>query len=515
MNYKKMIIAASALLACCCLNANAQEKAPLNVIFILADDLGWADTSLYGHTQFYQTPNIERLAKRGMTFSRAYANSAICSPTRASVLTGRTPARTGFVSASGHAKEVRLKSSVEESADPSNKTLGVSSVTRLDTRFPTLGKLFKAKGYQTAHFGKWHLGHDPYVPLNHGFDVSIPLAAGSSPAGGYLAPWKYKELQARKPKEHIEDRMAEEAIQWFDSLQGDRPFFMNYWAFSVHTPLEAKEELVELYSSKVDPKDEQNYPVYAAMVHSLDEAVGKLLDRVDAAGIADQTIIVFYSDNGGLMYKRPATSNRPLRGGKGTPYEGGIRVPCVVVWPGVTKPGSRSDVPIQSSDFYPTFAKQLGFDVPADYVVDGVDMTPALKGGKLGRDAIFTYFPNAPEKVPDWVPYSLSVHAEDWKLIRLFHEGEDGKHAYRLYDLSEDIGEINDLSSQYPERVASLDKKIEEYLTETDAVVPLPNPAFDPAQYNAELIGLSLRYDREKIIKIKTASETLRTGDGG
>lgn len=296
--------------------------------------------------------------------------------------------------------------------------------------------------------------------------------------------------------------MAQEATQWLGSLQNARPFFMNYWAFSVHTPLEAKEELIEMYSKTVDPTDEQNYPVYAAMVHSLDEAVGTLLDQVDAAGIAENTIIVLYSDNGGLMYKRPATSNRPLRGGKGNLYEGGIRVPCVVVWPGVTEPGSRSDEPIQSSDFYPTFAKQLGLDVPADYVVDGVDITPALKGGELDRDAIFTYFPNAPQKVPDWLPDSACVHAGDWKLIRLFHGGDDGKHAYRLYNLAEDIGESTDLSSQYPEKVASLDQRIEDYLTDSDAVVPQPNPEFDPAQFHPELIGLSLRYDKEAITKI-------------
>ncbi|MDP6524791.1 MAG: sulfatase [Kiritimatiellia bacterium] len=496
MNYIKMTIAASALLACCCVTVNAQEKTSPNIIFILADDLGWADTTLYGHTKLYPTPNIARLAKRGMTFTRAYSNSPLCSPTRASLLTGQTPARHGSTRPEHHIPGVvRLKAVVDASAPPGVKARSVSSVTRLDTRFPTLGKLFKAKGYQTAHFGKWHLGHDPYTPLNHGFDVSLPHAAGSGPAGGYLAPWKYKELKNPKPNEHIEDRMAQEATQWFDSLQSDRPFFMNYWQFSVHAPFQAKEELIEMYRKKIDPKDAQRSALYAAMVHSLDDAVGTLLDMVDAAGIADNTIIVFYSDNGGHMYAKlpdapSATSNRPLRGGKGTIFEGGIRVPAIVVWPGVTTPGSRSDEPIQTSDFYPTFAQQLGLDVPGDHVVDGLDILPVLKGGKLDRDAIFTYFPFAPQRVPDWLPDSVCVHAGDWKLIRLFHGGEDGKHGYRLYNLAEDLGETTDLSSQYPERVASLDKKIEEYLTESNAVVPLPNPAFDPAQYRPELVGV-------------------------
>jgi len=295
----------------------------MNVVFILADDLGWADTTLYGHTKLYPTPNIARLAKRGMTFNRAYSNSPLCSPTRASLLTGQTPARHGSTRPQHHTPVARLKAVVDASADPGVKARSVSSVTRLDTNFPTLGKLFKTKGYQTAHFGKWHLGHNPYVPLNHGFDVSLPRAAGAGPAGGYLAPWRYKELKDPKPNEHIEDRMALEATQWFETLQSDRPFFMNYWQFSVHAPFEAKEELIERYRTKIDTEDEQCSALYAAMVHSLDYGVGTVLDMVDAAGIADNTIIVFYSDNGGNMYASfpdapTATSNRPLRGGKGT-----------------------------------------------------------------------------------------------------------------------------------------------------------------------------------------------------
>ena len=379
-------------------------------------------------------------------------------------------------------------------------------MSRLDTRFPTLGKLFQAKGYQTAHFGKWHLGQDPYTPVNHGFDVSLPHAAGSGPAGGYLAPWKYSELKDPQPNEHIEDRMAREATQWFQSLQSDRPFFMNYWQFSVHGPFEAKEELIERYRTKIDPKASQRSALYAAMVHSLDDAVGTLLDLVDAAGIADETIIVFVSDNGGNMHSivedTKLTDNFPLRGGKATIYEGGIRVPCVVVWPGVTKPGSRSDEPIQTSDFYPTFALQLGLDVPADHVVDGLDIMPVLKGGGLDRDAIFPYFPYAPQ-VPNWLPDSVCVHVGDWKLIRMFHEGEGGKHAYRLYNLAEDLGEGTDLSNQYPEKVATLDKRIEAYLTESNAVVPRPNPAFDPAQYHPELIGVQNASNAKKKLNKK------------
>jgi arylsulfatase A-like enzyme len=474
--------------------ASAGEK--MNVVFILADDLGWADTTLYGHTKLYKTPNIERLAKRGMTFNRAYANSPLCSPTRASLLTGQTPARHGSTAPQHHTKDVRLKASVAPEAPTRKKELGCSSVTRLDTKLPTLVKQLKAANYQTAHFGKWHLGPEPYSPLQHGFDVDIPHWAGPGPAGSFVAPWRFPEFKHNKPKEHIEDRMAEEAVKWLGSLKGKQPFFMNYWQFSVHAPFHAKQNLIDKYRKVIDPKDAQRSPTYAAMVHSLDDAVGTLLHAVDKAGIAEKTIIVFYSDNGGNKYSevdsnRP-TSNRPLRGGKATMYEGGIRVPCIIAWPGVTQPGSRSDEVIQTSDFYPTLLNQLGVSYPEDHPVDGIDITPALGGGKLDRKAIFTYFPHG-VPVPDWLPPSVSVHYENWKLIRLFHQGENGAHGYRLYDLSKDIGETTDLTASNPEMVSKLDKLIEDYLTDSNAVVPKPNPRFDPTKYAPEKVGVGAK----------------------
>jgi arylsulfatase A-like enzyme len=330
--------------------AAGNGKKPMNVIFILADDLGWSDTTLYGTTSLYKTPNIERLAKRGMTFTRAYSNSPLCSPTRASILTGQTPARHGSTSPSHHTKVVRMKATVRKAGPPSQKALLTNTVTRLDTAFPTLGKLVKQAGYTTAHFGKWHLGPEPYSPLQHGFDVDIPHHPGPGPAGSFVAPWKFRKFKANYPGEYIEDRMAEESIKWMNSVPADKPFYANYWQFSVHAPFDAKKKLIEKYRKKIDPKSPQKSATYAAMVHSLDDAIGSLLDAVDKKGIADRTVIVFVSDNGGNMYDViPAdgnvspTSNFPLRGGKATMYEGGFRVPCIVVWPGVTKPGSRSD----------------------------------------------------------------------------------------------------------------------------------------------------------------------------
>jgi len=469
------------------------RAAPMNVIFILADDLGWADTTLYGHTRLYETPNLERLAQRGMTFTRAYANSLLCSPTLASIMTGRTPARTGITAPNCHLPEVRLQAEVSTSASSGSKALQTQSVTRLATTYPTLGRLLKAQGYATGHFGKWHLGPEPYSPLEHGFDVDLPHHAGPGPAGSFVAPWKFKNFKENVPKEHIEDRMASEAVKWMQSVK-DRPFYMNYWQFSVHAPFDAKVTLIEKYRKKVDPNDPQRCPTYAAMVESLDDAVGTLLDVVDAAGIADRTAIVFISDNGGNMYnfvegERP-TSNTPLRGGKATMYEGGIRVPCVVVWPGVTQAGMRSNEIIQTSDFYTTILKQLHVDLPENYEVDGIDITPALQGKTLDRDGIFTFFPHSPP-VPDWLPPAVSVHAGDWKLIRLFHQGENGAHDYRLYNLTQDIGEKENLAACYPEKVALLDRKIENYLRRSQAVVPLPNPNFDPTKYRPERVGVA------------------------
>jgi len=474
----------------------------MNVIFILADDLGWSDTTLYGHTTLYQTPNLERLAKRGMVFTRAYEASPLCSPSRSSILTGQTPAHTGFTAPNGHLPKAILHATVQENGAPGNKALQTVSITRLDTNYPTLGKMFKAAGYATAHFGKWHLGPDPYSPLQHGFDVDIPHWAGPGPAGSFVAPWKFKNFKENYPKEHIEDRMAEEAVKWMNSLPKDQPFFMNYWMFSVHAPFDAKEQLIEKYRKLIDPKDPQHSPTYAAMVESMDDAVGTLMDAVDKAGLTDRTIFIFTSDNGGNMYNgvrekdkngkefvTTATSNAPLRGGKATVYEGGVRVPAVIIWPGVTKPGSRSDDVIEGVDYYPTLLTELGIGMPKNYPVDGTDIMPALRGGKLAPRGIFTYFPHNPP-VPDWLPPSASVIVGDWKLIRLFYQGENGAHDYRLYNVKDDLGETNNLAQAYPEKVQQMDRMIESYLVASKAVIPQPNPAFDPAKYHPERIGI-------------------------
>ena len=484
-------------LGCC---AQAAES-PKNIVLILADDLGWADTTLYGKTSLYETPNIQRLAARGMTLSSAYA-SPICSPTRASIMTGQNPARHGMTAPAAHLETERFEAIASENGPPHQKSTNVKSVTRLDPSLPTLGKVLQGAGYATAHFGKWHLGREPHSPLELGFDVDIPHWYGPGPKTSYLAPWGYLNFEEGTPGEHIEDRMAEEAVAWLKKRDRTKPFFMNYWQFSVHAPFGAKPELIDRYRKKIKRGEAQQSPTYAAMVHSLDDAVGSLLDALDAEGIADETVIVFYSDNGGNIhcgleetdasgekYITAITSNHPLRGGKGGIHEGGVRVPAVVVWPGVTKPGSRSDTRIQSTDLYPTILGMLNVERPKDHVIDGVDFAKALRGEEMDRGPMFTHVPGH-GNTPQWLPPSMSVHHGDWKMIRTFHYGEDGKHEYRLYNLREDIGENNNLAAVHPEKVKELDMLIEDYIAGTDVVVPLPNPNFDPTKFDPSKIGV-------------------------
>ena len=450
-----------------------------NVILILADDLGWMDTSFTGST-YYQTPNIERLARRGMFFPNAYSASPLCSPTRASILTGQSPARIGITSPACHLKQEVLQVSVKPRARPYEKQRVCTSITRLKRDYYTLAEALKDGGYATGHFGKWHLGHEPYSPLQHGFDVDIPHWPGPGPAGSYVAPWKFPRFKPRTPNEHIEDRMGDEAVAFMKKHKGG-PFFLNYWQFSVHAPFDAKEDLIAEYRKRIDPENPQRSPTYAAMVHSLDDNVGKILDALDRLGIADNTIVIFYSDNGGNMYSavddNVPTSNAPLRGGKASMYEGGIRVPAIVAWPGVVKGGTRNKALVQSEDLYPTILGMTGVEANTDQAIDGLSMLPALKGEQPLRDAVFCYFPHAP-KVPDWLPPCVSVRQGEWKLIRVFHDADGKAHRHELYNLKGDIGERDNLANSMPEKVKALDALIDKFLADTQAVVPQPNSAY-------------------------------------
>lgn len=469
-----------------------------NVLFILADDLGWSDTTLYGTTKFYQTPNLERLAKRGMTFTRAYSASPLCSPTRSAILTGLSPARTGITIPNCHMPQIVLQATTGKKAAPDKKAIQPDPPTRLKPEYRTLAESLKDAGYATGHFGKWHLGSEPYSPLQQGFDVDVPHHPGPGPAGSYVAPWKFADFDADPavPDQHIEDRMAREATAFMEKHRNE-PFYLNYWMFSVHAPFDAKKSLIEKHRARVNPADPQRSPTYAAMIESMDDAVGTLLDTLDRLKLADNTIIMFTSDNGGNMYNEidgtTPTSNAPLRGGKATLFEGGTRVPCVIVWPGVAAPGSRSDALVQSEDYFPTLLEglQISHLAPrneSSSSFDGSSILPALKGNPLDGKTVFQYFPHDPG-VPDWLPASVSVHRGDWKLIRIFHGGERGAHRHLLFNLRDDGSEKANLALAKPQLVTELDALIERFLSDTHAVVPVPNPAFDPSKHRPELEG--------------------------
>jgi arylsulfatase A-like enzyme len=405
-------------------------------------------------------------------------------------MTGLHPARIGITAPECHHPEERLTASVPEKAQPWQKVIPCRSATRLKREYFTLAEALEKAGYATGHFGKWHLGPEPFDPLHQGFDADVPHWSGPGPAGGYIAPWKYPPTLnlTGRPGEHIEDRMATEATE-FIKANANRPFFLNYWCFSVHSPWGAKPSLIERYRAKADPKNPQHNPLYAAMVHSLDENVGRLIKTLDDLKLSDNTIIVFFSDNGGVTFKdqhdNVVTSNAPLRGGKATIYEGGTREDCVVVWPGTVKPGSKSDEIIQSIDFYPTILDILGLKPRPTQEFDGISFVPALRQtGKLGREAIFCYFPHE-TPVTGAVP-SVYVRKGDWKLIRLFHQGDDGAHVYELYNLKRDIGETKNLAAGLPEKVRELDRLIDGFLTDTKAVLPKPNPSYDPTARRPE-----------------------------
>jgi len=484
----------AAILAAVLLSGNplpAEISAKPNIVFIMADDLGWNDVGFSGSAN-YKTPNIDALAKRGMIFTQAYAANALCSPTRASIMSGQYPARIGILAPACHEPDVRLKLALPKGSDPFNKCVAVISANRLDTSIVTLAETLKAAGYATGHFGKWHLGPKPYSPLEQGFDVDVPHTPSPGLPNGYLAPWGFPGLKENSPGEHIEDRMAFEAVRFIEANK-DHPFYLNYWSFSVHSRYNAKPDLVEKFREQMDGALPQHNPVYAAMVSSLDDAVGTLVNGLDAAGVLDKTLIVFFSDNGGVHWPAlrteaegdagkalaevPPTSNAPLRGGKATIYEGGTREPCFVVWPGVVRPGTKTDSMIQSMDFYPTLAAAAGAKLPEGQIMDGRSFLRVLEGvSPAHREEIFGYFPMN-IKVNGQVP-AASVRQGDWKLIRFLHDGPAQEPRHELYNLRDDPGETKNLAGAEPARVRAMDASLEDFFKVTGAVVPGPNPAY-------------------------------------
>jgi arylsulfatase A-like enzyme len=447
--------------------AEPAEPTKPNIVFILIDDMGWKDLGCYGST-FYETPNCDKLAAQGMRFTNAYAACPVCSPTRASILTGKYPAR------------LHLTDWLPGRADMASQMLLRPKINHfLPLEETTLADALKPLGYTSASIGKWHLGGAPYFPEKHGFDLNIGGNERGSPPS-YFYPYKNKNgigvpgLDGGKEGEYLTDRLTDEAEKFIE-MNKDRPFFLYFAHYAVHIPLQAKKDVIDKYRAKAKPDDAQNNPIYAAMVESVDDSVGRVLKKLDDLMIADRTIVFFMSDNGGLSVKEgpdtPSTSNAPLRAGKGYLYEGGVREPMMVRWPGVVKPGGVCDTPVSSIDFYPTILEMAGAKIDSKRVVDGVSLVPLLRqSGGLTRDALYWHYPHYSNQ--GGKP-GAAVRLGDFKLIEFY---EDGR--LELYHLKDDIGEERDLADKMPEKVKGLHKMLQDWRTAVDAQMMSPNPDY-------------------------------------
>ncbi len=491
------LVAAAALMAGLSAHAAADERPP-NIVFIVADDLGWADTTPYGST-FHETPNIQRLSDSGMRFLNAYTTSPVCSPGRASLMTGLYAERLGMTQPACHIPLESLEATVAKQGRPWFKAISPKSTTRLDTKFMTYAKVFQGNGYRTGHYGKWHLGPEPYSPLEHGFDVDVPHSDAHGPKGSYFGPKKYSDTFFLEKGEHLEDRMGDEAVAFIKENR-DRPFFLNYWSFSVHTPPFAKKELLEKYrakAAKLSADARQRNPLYAGMIETFDDNVGKLLDAIEAAGIEEETIVVLFSDNGGTIQSGyteraywgngtkeeildiPLTSNYPKRASKGTIYDGGTASPCIVRWPGKVEEGSVSDAYLSGADWFPTLVEMAGLKMPAGVEIDGVSQVPVLEGRKASvRDTLYGYWPNYIERVN--ARPAAWIQQGGYKLIRYFFDGANQTDVFELYNLKTDESEQRNVASQMPERVQELNAALTKHFEGTRAVIPVINPNYDP-----------------------------------
>ena len=456
---------------------------PPNVVFFLADDLGQRDLGAYGST-FYETPNLDRLARDGAKFTDAYAACPVCSPTRAAILSGQWPQRTGITDYIGAPMQ-------PDQWKRNTKLLPAPYSDRLALDTPTLAKAMKAAGYATFFAGKWHLGPEGWWPENQGFDINMGGIDKGGPYGGkkYFSPYGNPRLTDGPDGEHLPDRLATETAKFIEANK-DRPFFAYYSFYDVHTPLMAREDLRKKYAEKRaklgledqwgregerDVRLTQDHVVYAAMVEAMDLAVGKVLAKLDELGRRENTIVIFTSDNGGLSTSEGwPTSNLPLRGGKGWMYEGGIREPLIVRWPAVVKAGSVIGTPVGSPDFFPTLLEVAGAKPQPGQVLDGTSLVPLLKGGTLPERALFWHYPHYGNQ--GGAPAS-AVRRGDWKLI----EWEEENRA-ELFNLAQDIGEKNNLADKEPQRLSELRAELAAWQKQVGAKFPSPNPNFDASK---------------------------------
>lgn len=459
----------------------AQKKSRTNFLFILVDDLGWTDLGCNGST-FYETPNVDRLCSEGMKFTDAYAACPVCSPTRASILTGRYPARlkiTDYINPGGGNQPEKWKRNT--------RLLPARYADRLPHDEVTLPETLKEAGYATFFAGKWHLGPEDFLPTDHGFDVNKGGREMGGPYGGkkYFSPYGNPYLEDGPDGEHLPDRLASETVK-FIKANHDKPFLAYLSFYSVHTPLMTRADLKEKYLEKRKgaPKEAwgkegsrkvrlvQNHAVYAGMVEAMDQAVGKVLGTLRDLGLDKNTVVIFMSDNGGLSTSEGhPTSNLPLRAGKGWLYEGGIREPMFIKWPGITKPGSLCSEPVTSTDFYPTMLEVAGLAQRPEQHLDGVSLAPLLRGEKtVSRDALYWHYPHYGNQGGS---PGAAVRAGRWKLIEFYED-----HRVELYNLKEDLEEKNDLAAANPEKAEGLRKMLHTWLREVGAEAPKTNPAF-------------------------------------
>jgi arylsulfatase A-like enzyme len=446
----------------------------LNFVFVLVDDLGWADVGCYG-ADLHETPNIDRLASQGMRFTDAYASASVCTPTRAALMAGKYPAR--------------LHMTIwREAADrpPRNtKVIPPVAVSDLPLSEVTMARVLQSAGYLTALVGKWHLGDAAHYPEAHGFDVNIGGTIWGAPQTHFY-PYRGSQLYGGemryvphlewgKPGEYLTDRLTDEAIKIVDRAK-DGPFFVYLAYHAVHTPIEAPQPLVARYTEKLRPGMNHTNPTYAAMMHSVDDNMGRLLEKLQQWKIADHTVVIFTSDNGGFInqyQQMTVTSNAPLRSGKGALYEGGVRVPLIVRWPGVVAPGSICREPVVSMDLYPTLLQMANLkgDPKHNAGVDGLSLVPLLKQpqNSLHRDALFWHYPHYYNTT---TPVS-SVRAGPWKLLE-FHED---MHV-ELYNLKDDLGEQKNLADELPERTGQLRQRLHAWREAVGAQMPTPNPDY-------------------------------------
>jgi arylsulfatase A len=460
----------------------AQDRPP-NVILILVDDMGWMDLSCQG-SEYYQTPNIDRLAREGVRFTNAYASCAVCSPTRAAVQTGRYPHRIGVTD------WIRSRFQRGGMGTPEANPTDYVGSKKNELLCPpnpfwmehdeitTAEALGGAMNYQSAYIGKWHLGDPDWYPTKQGFTVNKGGCDYGQPPN-YFDPYnqpkgKHESLRegipflpGRKAGEYLTHREGDEAAQSIRKWK-DEPFFIQLSHYAVHTPIQAIPEVAAKY--KRDGKTDGNAK-YAAMVESVDDSTGAILDLLDELELTKNTLVIFTSDNGGLDHKGSPTENAPLRSGKGYPHEGGIRVPLLVRWTGNIPTGITSDMPVSSVDLFPTILDAASVPLPTDREIDGMSLLPHLiSGGKavLDRDEIIWHFPHY-RHAPG--PYSI-IRKGDWKLIK-FWVG-----TYELYDLNKDLSEENDLSEKLPDKVKELDALLLKALADQEAKLPISNPEF-------------------------------------